>query len=433
MSDNILRTITARIEKSLPDGAKEKGVLATCSGGADSTALLRALCEARIPVLVAHCNFHLRGSESMRDAAFVEDICKELDVPFITTSFNVGERCRMTGESVEMACRSLRYDWFREMMSEHGLARIAVAHNADDNVETMLLNLFRGTGLAGLTAMRVDNGEVWRPLLTTYRQEIIEFLNKLGQKYVTDSTNLTSDYRRNFIRREIIPLIETRWPAVRRSILSTREHLESVEHIYTKAISSMIQDSTFLSFDVMRKCADIRALIFEFLRPVSPSDDVLQSIVKHVTQRLDGEPHKYRLWSGDMLVSLERDGLRLSSPENNIEMPELEWVEMSPTQENIDLALSNDNPDIAYFPKKPDCYMLRFVMPGDRIRLFGGGSVKVSKAMKDAKYDSVSKSRQTVLVRRSDKCIVWAPGLRRAADDLLSGSQDTSFWQCRKK
>lgn len=431
MAGDIKEIIHKRITSSVSAEVAETGVLVACSGGADSTALLRGLCHIGITVVVAHCNFNLRGEESFRDADFVCRTCRELGVELLTISFDVGEQCRKSGESIEMACRSLRYDWFRKIIAERSLSRIAVAHNSDDNIETMLLNLFRGTGLSGLTAMSVDNGEVWRPLLSTSRHEILEYLDAIGQDYVTDSSNLTSAYHRNFIRREVIPLIETRWPSVRRSILATRQHLQSAERIYEDAISKYITRRDFLSIDTVKSAPDVAALTFEFLRPISPSDEVLDKVIRHLAERVNGAPHKSRLWNvGQTVIILDRDGLRIDEGGNSRLLPTLKWTELPPTKENINKVFSNPDKNIAYFPYGEEHYSLRFVKPGDRLTLFGGGAVKLSKAMKDAKYDAKSKNNQTVLVRNSDGQPVWAPGLRRGASDLISTDDCHSIWRC---
>lgn len=212
------------------------------SGGADSTALLMALRRAGKKILAVHCNFHLRGEESMRDEAAAREFCDKFDIEFVKIDFNAREEARKSGRSLEMACRDLRYEAFRKIMGDRGADRIAVAHNSDDNVETLLLNLFRGGGVSGLRGMLPDTGEIVRPLLGTSRKEIEDYLDEQGIGFVVDSTNLESDYRRNFIRNELLPLVEQRWPGVRKAVGKTLENLRMDEIVLKWAEDELIRD-----------------------------------------------------------------------------------------------------------------------------------------------------------------------------------------------
>lgn len=187
-------------------------VIATVSGGPDSMALLAALAASGAEVTAAHCNFHLRGNESMRDQHHVERECERLGIPLHVKDFDVARFIDANpGSSTEMACRELRYAWFRSLMAETGADRIATGHNADDNIETLFLNLLRGSGTSGLKGMLPDNGEVWRPLLSFHRPLLEDYLEAKGMESITDSSNLQTEYRRNFLRNEVIPLLRSRW------------------------------------------------------------------------------------------------------------------------------------------------------------------------------------------------------------------------------
>ena len=184
-----IRRVSQYIEEKhlLQPGDK---VLVALSGGADSVALLRVLLRLGYVCEAAHCNFHLRGEESLRDEQFVRELAARLDVPLHVIHFDTNEYAASHGVSVEMAARELRYGWFGQLRRECGARVVAVAHHRDDSVETFLLNLVRGTGINGLQGIRPVNGEVVRPLLCVSRAEILEYLASLGQAYVTDSTNL---------------------------------------------------------------------------------------------------------------------------------------------------------------------------------------------------------------------------------------------------
>ena len=153
-------------------------------------------------------NFHLRGAESDRDEAFVRQLCVKQQVPLHTVHFDTARTAEERHISIEMAARELRYGWFEEIRQKINADAIAVAHHQDDSVETLLLNLIRGTGINGLRGIRPKNGHIVRPLLCLERKEIISYLNRIGQDYVTDSTNLQDEYTRNKIRLNLLPMMQ---------------------------------------------------------------------------------------------------------------------------------------------------------------------------------------------------------------------------------
>ena len=191
---------------------KDRPVLVALSGGADSVALLEVLLRAGYNCVAAHCNFHLRGEESNRDEAFVRDLCTEWNVPLEVVQFDTRAYAHEHGLSVEMAARELRYRWFDQMAQAHACQAVAVAHHQNDQAETLLLNLKRGTGLRGLTGMRPvsknpmapESVPVVRPLLCTTRDYIEHYLrDKRKLKWVTDSTNTDLSIARNAIREQL--------------------------------------------------------------------------------------------------------------------------------------------------------------------------------------------------------------------------------------
>ncbi|MEE1365889.1 MAG: tRNA lysidine(34) synthetase TilS, partial [Muribaculaceae bacterium] len=252
-----MRLLEQVVDKAI--GRRHGRLLVAVSGGADSVALLHVLLRLRKDCIVAHCNFHLRGEESDRDERHVVDLCASHGVELLVKHFDVAAYCARHKVSVEMACRDLRYEWFRQLMADRECSRIAVAHNSDDNVETMLLNLFRGTGIDGLAAMTVDNGEILRPLLGVTRRQIEEYLRECGIKYVVDSTNLESDYRRNFVRNELLPMIETRWPGARSALARTRQNLEGTRRFYRAKVDEMLtccDNADFLPNEIVADAPD---------------------------------------------------------------------------------------------------------------------------------------------------------------------------------
>lgn len=210
---------------------REGCVLVGVSGGPDSVALLDFLLLFRertgLPrggIAAGHVNHGLRGVESDEDAAFVETIAARMGVRCLSSRVEPGARRRARGESPEQAARALRYEALREMAVRLGTERVAVAHTADDQAETVLLRLFRGSGLTGLSGMdpdrRMHGVRVIRPLLTTTREQVLEYLKRRGLEHRTDSSNASADARRNLLRLEILPRIrETMNPSIRETLL----------------------------------------------------------------------------------------------------------------------------------------------------------------------------------------------------------------------
>ena len=246
-------------------------VIVGLSGGADSVALLHILTRLGYPCVAAHCNFHLRNDESDADADFAQQTTEALGLPFRRIDFDTADYARQNGVSTEMAARTLRYEWFDTLRRELGAEAIAVAHHRDDNVETVLLNLIRGTGLSGLCGMRPRNGHIVRPLLSVDRHQIVRWLADRHLPFCTDSSNASDVYRRNFVRLRLLPLMEQLNPSVRDAILRMAGHLTDVEAIYRNAIDShrahLIDADGRISIDALLRTPAPQAVLFELLTP----------------------------------------------------------------------------------------------------------------------------------------------------------------------
>ena len=203
-----LRALSAEYDM-LPDGTL---VLCAVSGGADSMCLLHLLHtlapEGGFSLWAAHFNHKLRGAESDRDEEFVRAWCAEWGIPLAVGSGDVQTQAARTGRGIEETARALRYAFLERTAQELGAARIATAHTADDNAETLLFHLVRGSGLQGLTGIPPRRGNVVRPLLTATRAEVEKYCTAHGVAYVEDSTNADENYTRNFLRRRLMPLLE---------------------------------------------------------------------------------------------------------------------------------------------------------------------------------------------------------------------------------
>ena len=233
------------------------------SGGADSVSLLLVLkhleSELGITLEAAHCNFHLRGDESLRDEEFCKQLCRRLHVPLHLVHFDTHAYADLHHVSIEMAARDLRYAYFEQLRRDIHAHDICVAHHRDDSVETLLLNLVRGTGLRGLRGIQPRNAHIIRPLLSHSRQQIEQYLDALGESYVTDSTNLHNDVKRNKIRLDVMPLLHELNPSVSQSIFETSLRVTEALKIFDDAIQRSIADvTTPPSGDTCRGCTCLK-------------------------------------------------------------------------------------------------------------------------------------------------------------------------------
>lgn len=230
MDDELLMSkMRALIEKEqLLEGAT--GVLCALSGGADSTALffaLKEICKQRnIAFAAAHLNHCLRGEESLRDEQFVKTLCDRFSVPLEMRSADIAGLAKERSKSIELCAREVRYEFLKEAEERLQCNRIATAHTASDQAETVLHRLIRGSGADGLCGIPIKRGEIIRPLLEVSREEVEEFLAKRSESYITDSTNVQLDYTRNRIRQKIIPLCKEENPAFLTSVTHMTEALK---------------------------------------------------------------------------------------------------------------------------------------------------------------------------------------------------------------
>lgn len=395
-------------------------ILVGLSGGADSVALLALLARLRpeIEIKAIHCNFGLRGTESMRDEEFCQRFCSSLGVELEIVRFHTYDEASRRKVSIEVACRELRYDKFREIIRKEGWQRVAVAHHADDNAETLLLNLMRGSGLKGLRGMSIDNGEVWRPLLPFSRDEILTYLEETGLEHVEDSTNADSDFNRNFLRNEVIPLLERRWPHARRMMARSAELLGCEHRLIEEALALPAPEHPLMLKDVLDS-SETETLIYYYIRQAGGTPD----IASEITRTLNSESNwSGRLWNipGGERLSLERDRLEILPPSPLPLLPLEE--EIIPLDESVWERILSSNPTKeVWLPRPLNEYEVRAAREGDRIYKGGkGGSSLVSKLMKDAAFTRRQKESTPLIVDSSDGEVIWIAGLRRSALGLVS-------------
>ncbi len=260
-----------RTEKLLAPADK---VILAVSGGVDSMVMLDLFRRLNEDVAVAHCNFHLRGAESDEEEAFLRDYCGENGIELFVKHFDTREYAVLTGTSVEMAARKLRYDWFFELLDQLSFQYVATAHHLDDLIETMLVNLSRGTGIRGLSGIQPKNGRVVRPLLFANREQILAYAAEHHISYKNDSSNDELLYQRNVIRHQIIPLFEEINQAFRKNAVRTAFILKETEQIYQQKIDEikqivMEQSGVNCLFPIskLRNMQPLNSILFELFNP----------------------------------------------------------------------------------------------------------------------------------------------------------------------
>ena len=400
-------------------------VIVALSGGADSVALLQALVSEGYECMAAHCNFHLRGEESMRDAAHCADICRRIGVDLCMRDFDVPARMRLTGESVEMACRSLRYEWFDSLLDRERAQAIAVGHHREDNVETFMLNLLRGTGPQGLCGMRVRNGYVVRPLLECSRAQIEAFLHERGLGFVIDSTNASNDFKRNRLRNVVIPMLDEQFDGASEAIERSMAHVADSMALYRELVEERAehyrQGSDILLADMARNETNARMLLYEMLHN---SEGFSMSAVADMLRRPDGSGRRFVSGCGHVR-ELHRGVLSAVSPqplrqECDCYSADLRRDILTPLHITVErLHISSFSPernpavmylDAAILDATPAPQLRRW-RRGDRIEPYGmKGSRLVSDLFSDAGY-SAEQKRNAFLLCRADK-VLWVCGLR---------------------
>ena len=408
------------------------------SGGADSVALLLLLKNAGFNVHAAHCNFHLRGDESDRDEAFCVELCQGLGVELHRAHFDTREYAELHKVSIEMAARELRYKWFEQLCKDIGAAGICVAHHRDDSVETVLLNLVRGTGLRGLTGIRPRNGNVLRPLLCVSRAEIEAFLKEKGQKYVTDSTNLEADVQRNVIRLEVLPLLQKLNPAVADNIQRTAENLAEAQLVLNVAIAG-INSSNILDLNDLEKYGSSEYLAFEWLKKYGFNGDQVRQILDADTGKIVSSSTGYDVLKdrGRLIVEPALEPFNpMRIPEEGTYVLGGSSIEFGgKTTENNTIRVRKKP---VYVSKEPyvatlDASKVRFpltvrrVEEGDWMQPYGmKGRKLLSDLMTDLKMTVFEKRRQLVVVDAKG-AVLWLVGRRIAAFVSVSDATAAVF------
>ena len=437
--EKILQQVAGFVARNQLLAADNKYIVAL-SGGADSVALLLIMKALGYDVEAAHCNFHLRGKESERDENFCVSLCESLGIILHRIHFDTLTYAQLHKVSIEMAARDLRYSYFEQLRRDINADAICVAHHKDDNVETILLNLVRGTGMNGLTGISPRNGFILRPLLCIGREDILEYLEAENQDYVTDSSNLVDDVQRNKIRLNVLPLLENVNPAVKDNILTMARWIAeastiveaSLSEAKAKAVSSlsvgaknhdakpMVNDSFSVDISKIEEYPSAEYLLWDILKNYgfNSSQVALVADNLHATTGTSwlSSSHELTLDRGRLILTPldKEEGRQMRIPEAGTyvytELCKLK-IEQKEINENYTISRSSDKVCLdAQKVKFP--LMIRRVARGDRFVPFGmKGSKLVSDFLTDQKVALPLKRRQLVV---ADACgnILWVVGKR---------------------
>lgn len=404
-------------------------VLLAVSGGIDSMCMADMYGRAGADFAVAHCNFHLRGADSDADAEFVEGWAREHGVCFFRADFDTEAYASEHGVSIEMAARELRYAWFAQVAVENGFDAVAVAHNANDNAETLILNLLRGTGLRGLRGIVQERGIIIRPMLGMTREEIEEYARENGVEYREDRTNAEVEYKRNRIRNAVFPEFAKINPSFVRTLNEDMEHFAQAEDIvedYFREAEDKILTDNKIDVGALLGLRHWKYVLFRMLEPLGFHQDTLKAVQKLLEDYAAGGEGTFagKRFLSPTHVLETASGAMTFRPRGDAPVPEEDVVVEGPGEYalrgrtvriellSVPAGIMLKQPAgtlICDAAALPFPFTLRGWRAGDWMRPFGmgGKAKKISDLFTDSKY-SLSDKESAV--------VVYSPVLDRDGD-----------------
>jgi tRNA(Ile)-lysidine synthase len=396
-------------------------LLIAVSGGCDSVVLAHLLYKLKYNIAIAHCNFQLRADESDRDALFVKELATTLNVPFFIQNFDTKKYELEHKVNTQVAARQLRYEYFNNLINpitNKPFSLILTAHHTNDNIETVLMNFFKGTGISGLHGILPKSNNLIRPLLYATREELENYALQNEINFIQDSSNESNKYARNFIRNEVLPLVQQKYPQVVQNIAKQIAVFTEVETIYDEAISikkvklsEHKGNEIFIPIFKLLKEKAFTTILYEIVLEYNFTTGQLPDVVKLLeaenSKHVDSTTHrifKNRNWlvitplqtnqtqyiiieKKDKIVTFENGTLHI---ESKYEMPA-----------NLNASVAYVNSGLLSFP-----LLLRKWKEGDYFYPLGmQKKKKIARFLIDLKLSKTEKEKIWVL--ETNKKIVW--------------------------
>lgn len=405
---------------------KQDKILLAVSGGKDSVLMTQLFKLCNYNFSICHCNFNLRGEEAQRDEVFVKLLATNLEVPFYVTHFDTKLYASTHHISTQMAARDLRYQWFEEIRKQGAYDYIALAHHQNDSIETLLLNLVRGTGISGMHGILPKRNRLIRPILFLSRQQIEDFVDENNINFVEDSSNQTSKYARNKIRLKVIPQLREINPNLEHTFAQNIFRFAETEEVLQQVVGQLRKDlfviqneDFYLSIAKLQNLKPQKLLTFELLKQFHFSDLVVSEILKSLTKQSGTSfySHTYR-------ATVNRDDLIISAlPVETIQ----EVILMHPKDESVCIA---ENRISLFYPNVNDIandknkasvdldklifpLIIRFRQDGDKFMPLGMRNFKkLSDFLIDSKVPLPQKEKTPLLINGNGE-IIWVAGLRQ--------------------
>jgi len=403
--------------------SKNQSLLLAVSGGVDSVVLSHLLSQLNYKITLAHCNFKLRGKESEDDEKFCRDLAKKLNLKIHVHQFDIKSYSKKNKVSIQMAARDLRYAWFDQLIKEQHYNLLLTAHHADDSVETILLNLIRGSGLKGLAGMQAINGHVIRPLLNFSKKEIESYAEKHKIKFRKDSSNDEDKYKRNFVRLKLIPQIQKLNPAFNQTLLANAHYLAEdlnllKTYIQIKRQALVIEKNNqyLINIQNLLKETNLQALTVHLLEHFGFNASQVEDLISTLNSKnFKGKlfaTKAYIMHVGDKELMIIKNIQSIEIKHVYHSLQALKSSQLLKTQSIKKFALPHRNELLIESKHLIFPLTIRQRITGDKFKPFGMNGFKLlSDFYKEQKLNAVEKDNTKLLVNGNGD-IIWVIGYR---------------------
>lgn len=413
--------------------SKKDHLLLGFSGGADSVALFHLLRESNFTFSVAHVNYSLRDHESEEDARFVKSLCDEYKIECFVKK--IDKEHWITKKNIQSEARKIRYAFFSELKKTQGFSAVLTAHHKDDNIESILMNITRGTGLKGLLGIEKKHDDLVRPLLFIKRSEIEEYLNSKQFQWRNDSSNFESKYKRNRFRNKIIPLLNKENPSFSEAMDRLLENLTPVAEVYYEAFEKFKKEAVFQTKDQIKietsQAELLRRFLFEFIQDFGFNSAQAKDILKAINESgrvFNSSSHRLYIDRSSIIIVKEE-----GNSSSDIDISESTQELLDPihlvfsSSKKVKFIPSNEialmDKSKIHFPLK-----LRSWKHGDRIQPLGmKGMKKISDVLIDKKISLPDKSKLMLLLSNDE--VIWIVGIM-LSDKVKISDLTKEVWRC---